>query len=853
MQNKLYIPLIVKETQGLERVQEPVTIGIPFPRGKLKNLSSLCVFNEDKKVIPFATRILNYWSDKSVKWALFDLQISSSAGKKSHLFIETLSNKSNNLTFKNIVRIEKKEQNIIVQTGKARFYINKSKFKPFSQVIIDGSPVLAENKSQILLTDKDGNLWSPYVEKCFIEFYNRLRAVLKCEGSFSYAGKNHTLRYFARLYFYAGHSFVRFDFTIWNPQAAKHLGGLWDLGDEGSIFFNDLSLELRLINDNASIYSQYCLEPNKEISKAKNICIYQDSSGGENWYSRNHVNRYGKIPLSFKGYRVYQSDQKVAEGLRATPIMAITDGKNTIVGTLKNFWQNFPKSIETQGNCLRIRLFPKYFNDLFELQGGEQKTHSIYLYFAREQIDLKSLAWVHNPLIVHASPEWYCSSKVFLYVIPKNTVSNKFPYKECEKLVDVAIKGKNSFFNRREIIDEYGWRNFGDLYADHENLCYEGPKPVISHYNNQYDVINSFLIQFIRTGEKDWFKLAEELAWHVIDIDIYHTDKDRYEYNRGLFWHTDHYVDAATSTHRSFSKKTKIIKNLKDYGGGPGYEHNYTTGLLNYYFLTGELRAKEAVMELVSNIVNGIKGPNTLLSFIKKMVKDIYHWIKNKYKSNISSYDILEGPGRASGNALNVLLDAYELTKNKKYLSKAEYLIRKCIHPKDNLFKRNLSEVNIRWPYTVFLQSLGKFLDIKTELGELDYMYCYAKKSLIHYAKWMLKYEFPYLSKPELLDYPNLASRAAQDIRKTNIFLFAAKYSNNPLKEQFLNKAKYFFNNSIKDLLSLKTSTWTRPLAILMQNYNMYLYFSQHPEEKAPETNCPYDFGLPPLISQLRW
>ena len=31
MQNKLYIPLIVKETQGLERVQEPVTIGIPFP------------------------------------------------------------------------------------------------------------------------------------------------------------------------------------------------------------------------------------------------------------------------------------------------------------------------------------------------------------------------------------------------------------------------------------------------------------------------------------------------------------------------------------------------------------------------------------------------------------------------------------------------------------------------------------------------------------------------------------------------------------------------------------------------------------------------------------------------------
>ena len=40
--------------------------------------------------------------------------------------------------------------------------------------------------------------------------------------------------------------------------------------------------------------------------------------------------------------------------------------------------------------------------------------------------------------------------------------------------------------------------------------------------------------------------MADELAQHVVDIDVYHTTKDKSAYNGGLFWHTYHYGDADT-------------------------------------------------------------------------------------------------------------------------------------------------------------------------------------------------------------------------------------------------------------------------------------------------------------------
>ena len=49
--------------------------------------------------------------------------------------------------------------------------------------------------------------------------------------------------------------------------------------------------------------------------------------------------------------------------------------------------------------------------------------------------------------------------------------------------------------------------------------------------------------------------MMSELAAHVVDIDLYHTTQDKSAYNGGMFWHTYHYGDADTATHRTFPSR----------------------------------------------------------------------------------------------------------------------------------------------------------------------------------------------------------------------------------------------------------------------------------------------------------
>ena len=74
------------------------------------------------------------------------------------------------------------------------------------------------------------------------------------------------------------------------------------------------------------------------------------------------------------------------------------------------------------------------------------------------------------------------------------------------------------------------------------------------------------------------------------------------------------------------------------------------------------------------------------------------------------------GPGRGAGNSINALLDAYTLSNDRRYAAKAEELIQRCIHPSDDIGTLGLDDPEYRWSYLVFLQVLGKYLDLKLEL-----------------------------------------------------------------------------------------------------------------------------------------
>ena len=89
----------------------------------------------------------------------------------------------------------------------------------------------------------------------------------------------------------------------------------------------------------------------------------------------------------------------------------------------------------------------------------------------------------------------------------------------------------------------------------------------------------------------------------------------------------------------------------------------------------------------------------------------------------------------------------------------------------------------------MFLQSLGKYLEAKAERGELDDAYAYARASLLYYADWMVKNEYPYLDRPEKVHFPT-ETWPAQELRKCDALCLAALHVGIDQRGPFINAAR---------------------------------------------------------------
>jgi hypothetical protein len=777
--------------RGLGGVCEPSSIGIPFPAGQMTDPSVLKLVGPNGDRVPLQTEILARWADGSVKWLLLDwVPPISPVGESRWSLVASKQSQAPVATPTLCVR--NCTTGVLIETGSACFRLDRM-VPGIVEAKVGDRDVLAGAPAGFRFRGLRGKPVQVVAEQFDVESMGPARATVKWEGRIS--GRR-SCRFIARACFFAGTGLVRVRFTLHNPRPARHKGGLWDLGDPSSVLFRELSFDLPL----GQLDTSYILGPDEAPeSGGDELEIYQGSSGGENWQSRNHLDRSGRTVVSFRGCRLRRCGRETFV-YRPSPVVVARTTQASVVAAIPEFWQQFPKCLEARDGVLRIGLFPMQWGTEFELLGGEQKTHALWLNFGTCDVaTASSLNWVHAPARLEVPCEWLAGSGA----LP----SWAFPPAEkplLRQLLAEAIGGADSLIARREVIDEYGWRNFGDLYADHEAAFYTGTKPVISHYNNQYDVIWGTLLQWFRTGDTRWLDIAAPLARHVIDIDIYHTRRDKAAYNGGLFWHTDHYRDAGTAAHRAYS-----IANARpglSYGGGPCNEQNYTTGLLHYYYLTGDPLAREAVLSLAEWVIAMDDGGRNILGLID-----------NGPTGQASSTTVphYHGPGRGCGNSVNALLDGWLLTDDPRFLAKAEALIRRSIHPEDDVAARDLLNAELRWSYTVFLGVLARYLDLKAQAGQYDDAYSYAQSSLVHYAEWMVANERFFFDFPDQLEYPT-ETWSAQEIRKSNALRAAAAHADELIAARFLARADEISERVWSDLGQFERPGTTRALAILL-------------------------------------
>jgi len=770
----------------IARRGEPVAIGVAFPRGQFTSSESWSLLDETDRAVAAQTTILDYWGDNSIRWMLIEFQADVGlTGPANYSLVNRAVTVSNPLT------VTRAASGLTVDTGVAQFVVPESGTVAITQATVANRSAVTD--LAVVAEDSDGRPLQFAIRRTSIARSGPLTAVVLLEGSLRGVDGAVWLESDIALQFHAGLGAVGVEVSCTNPRAAVHPNGIWDLGDPGSVLIRDLSVTMRPgAPSEGSVTAS--IDRNQPMTAAGGrFEVYQGSSGGDRWQSLNHVNRNNQTSVAFRGFRGSANGQDIA-GSRATPLASWSTGDSRVTIATPLFWEVFPKSLTLSRELCVVGILPRQSSDLHELQGGERTTFAFTLAVGEDPVTSEPLAWARTPLVVTVDPEAYRRAGLWAPL----AVGSEAAQHEYQTVIEGIVGGEASFSERRELIDEYGWRHFGEIYADHEAVNDAG---LVSHYNNQYDAIAGMAARFMQTGDGRWCTAMRELTAHVTDIDLYHTRGDRAAYNGGYFWHTQHYVSAGTATHRSYSRLAVSS------GGGPSAEHNYTTGLLLHHFLTGSRRSREAVLQLAEWVIDMDDGR-----------KGRFRWIDRGdtgLASGTRSTDF-HGPGRGAGNSINALLDAHRLSGEARYLAKADALVARCVHPDDDQHALQLLDAENRWSYTVFLQVVGKYLDYRSERGLVDERYAYARDVLLNYARWMAEHERPYLDHPEGLEYPT-ETWAAQDIRKAAVFEFAARHARDDgERSTFLQRAGRFFDYSVMTLRDAPTGRLARPLVLLL-------------------------------------
>jgi len=756
----LRIPISVRNFTDRPVQALPYWTGVPLPRSTVAEAGDLRLLGPDGSAVPAQFDVLARWSDGSVKWVLVSFFAQAPPGARPEPLILTADAALPVPQVPSPATAHPDTHRFKVSTGVLDFVLNRHGFAGPAVVRLDcdGDGVFGADdliapggeSAGIVAVDADGVEYTSRLGRLGeieVERAGPVHVVVAVRGDLRAASSDRALlNYTMRIHAFAGSSLLRVVLTIHNPRPSGRAddGSRWVLGQSGACLLKSLDFLRPVRLPEGHRRATLSPEPGKLLDRIPLgglapaadaagahpavLSVYQDSSGGANWFHRTHVNRDNLIPLRFRGYRVGYRGSRIDSGLRASPWIEVADMRWAAAVAVPNFWQNFPKALAVEADgALRVSLWPAESADLHEIQGGEQKTHEFWVYFrhrlgegaAAERMPLASEvmpACLQRPA-AWASAEAYTAAGV----IDPYPPLGRGKFDKYEAVVSAAVRGEENLFTHRERADEFGWRHFGDTPAFNERDKTQGPyhgQPVVSHYNNEYDLGFGMLEQALRCADADaelaraWWDLALAALWHEADIDIYHTGDDPAPiYNGGTFTHTSHGVDAGRSTHRG-SPRDEMWGRLDwpwHRGSTPEAGHLRNRGILLAYYLTGDRHLLDAAWELVELVA---------------------------FKIRTDQFAQIQVPDRSGGNNLQILLEAYLHTQDRRYLDLCEQVVASLDY--DAVAERSgRPKEPSTWSSALYVKSLMRFIETLAEQGVRHEK---AIRSHLRYARDILAY-----------------------------------------------------------------------------------------------------------------
>jgi len=623
------VALTVRETAGVDRVLAPVTTGVPFAKGALKDVTGLGVVDAGGTALPSQFRRTSSWPDGSVRWALMDTQASVKANQSIVLKVSQGAQPKPNSP----VQITDDNDAVSVSTGPLAFTVSKARFNIFQSLSVNGKELIGKESPGLVLYPGQGSVAANGAPREIkVEEAGPMRAVVLVRGA--YPGvHNGLLRYTVRITAYAGKSYV--NLRVW-------------LENEGSYGYATPAEWFK--------FDGQAVEFDLALGDVKKLSV--DGEAVEPTAAKFRVAQHNRR-RTWDGftYTVSIDGEQAKSGARTGGLVSLAGSAGTLTLGVRYFWENFPKAIELDGQRLKIWLWPTdgdwppvqgTWNNrgggdfrqyrqagVYHIPGCVHKGHEILLDFGGG--DPKAAeATLRSPLMALATPDYYAGTEAAPgWFAPASFKTGDAAYDAAaanwnkQALNGVDREGTSSLWEARKgkvspIRNWYGWMDFGD------NAWGGGFSSL------HYDWTWIMLLNYLRQGDRGFLDLGVTMARHLIEVDH--------------LW--------STRNHPMLQKMARYeFANPYIHGGvGDGYckpnpSHNWVSGIVLYYMLTGDPIAYECALSSDAGLEKRI----------------------------ISEFRDRPSPGgqmRGSGWAILCYCSLYDLTGEQKYLDKAMILFR---------------------------------------------------------------------------------------------------------------------------------------------------------------------------------
>src|SRR5262249_47801636 len=153
---------------------QPVTVGIPFPRGMVPDADALGLQDAKGREVPLQTTPLAHWADGSVKWLLSDFVLGPLAQEASTYVLGGKAERAPQ-PGSTPLHVEESGGAITVLADNLRLQWQRSALSFFPQVVLAGQDFLDAAATRLVLRGVHGRIGTPRVLRTVVETQGPVR------------------------------------------------------------------------------------------------------------------------------------------------------------------------------------------------------------------------------------------------------------------------------------------------------------------------------------------------------------------------------------------------------------------------------------------------------------------------------------------------------------------------------------------------------------------------------------------------------------------------------------------------------------------------------------------------------